>query len=190
MKRIMMSVLVAAAGSAALAQPLVAPEGRPANVPAPAGVVSPGATNAAPKVDYVKLQALWSEMAAIDKEVRPKAEKLQTSDPDLKALTEKWEAARQTLKDLDTQRRELLEKKISEDPTLAPMVVKRRELQQQLDELRKAAMAAREVRQGMSPQGMPVPGAESSSSPIVRPLPRTLAPASDKPVEVPVPPAK
>ena len=152
MNRSILTAVLAMTGSLALAQggapangatvPVAAPAAAPA-MATPIAVTPPGAvaaTNAASSKPDA--QALYAELLNINRELRPLAEKLQTGDPEIKALNDKRAAARQALMDLESQGRDLLDKKLSEDPKLAPLVEKRRELVKSLKELQTAAAAA------------------------------------------------
>ena len=144
--------MVAVAGSAVWAQEMpgasVPPVSRPpvlAPMPASLAVATNGSSA---KPDYSKVQTLFTELGSINKELQPHEEMLQTSDPDLKALVEKRNAAKQVVLDLETQRRELVDQKLAVDPKLAPLVSRRHELQQTL----------RAMRPAMSPGGAPPMG--------------------------------
>ena len=166
----------------------------PASMPvAPASIVA--STNAAStnavsgKPDLAKMQAIFSELGSLNQELRAEEEKLQASDPDVKALIEKKTAAQQAVRDLETQRRELVDKKLSADPKLALQVARRHELQQTLRALRPASTspgAAGEGRMGMGSRRMPPMegAAPMQMQPDVAPkaaLAPVVAPVEDKP---------
>ena len=107
-------------------------------MPVPPPAQAAPATNAVGgKPDASKIQALLAELSSISKELHPQEDKLR-DDPEIKALFEKQEAARQVVMELGKQQRELMDKKMSADPSLATLVVRRHEIQQTLKEMRPA----------------------------------------------------
>ena len=103
--------------------------------------VSASATGAS-KPDSSKLRETFAELFALNKELRPQEQGLQSDDAGLATLAEKKNAAQRVVLDLEKQRRDLIDRKLSEDPRLAPLVAKRRELQQTLQEMRPPEAAA------------------------------------------------
>lgn len=124
-----MKHLVLATMALALANlaPAETPSGAAAPAPDVAAATPPrvsitgdAATNASGKPDMAKIQALYAEMGSISKELRQQEKAVQESDPEIKALMEKRDAAQQALMAIETQRRELMDAKLATDPKLAP----------------------------------------------------------------------
>ena len=194
MKCIVLTTILATAGGLALAQAVSGPaEPAPAAgavpvvapVPPAPMVVSTNASGGKP--DQAKAQALSAEFATINKELRPKEERLRMSDPDLKALSEKLRAAILVVNDLERQGPALLDAKLSEDPKLAPLVARRHELRQTLE----AMYPARERRPSYGNRRL-LPGDGSvevapAQKPVAAPI---VVPETATPVVKPVEPAK
>ena len=152
MKSMVWMAMVVVAGGAVWAQETpgagVTPVGRPPVLAQAPASISPTTNAVSGKTDLAKVQALYSELGSLNKELQPHEEVLQASDPDLKALVEKRDAARQKAIDIEIQRRALVDQKLAADPKLAPLVSKRHELQQTLKAMRPAMSPG-----GSSPMG-------------------------------------
>ncbi len=186
MKRMVLLTILVAAGNAALAQQGagVAPVGGAAPVSHPGVAASAAASTNKP--DLAKLQSLYAEFGAINKELRAQELKMQTEDAEIKALMEKKAAAQQVLTEVEVQRRALVEAKVMADPKLAPLLVRRRELQQVLQEMRPPQAAGpRDNPMGPGYKKPPQDGPAHVVVPAPAPAPVAPAPAIEKPAEQP-----
>ncbi len=146
MKGMILSAMMVATGGMVLAQPAAPVAAAPVAAAPVAAAPVMTVTNDV-KTDMAKMQAVYAELGAINKELRARETQLMMEDAELKALAEKKNAAQLVLKDLEDQRRAMVDAKLKADPKLKDMVEKRQELQKTLQELRPA-----------SPMGMGVPG--------------------------------
>ena len=183
MKYIVFLIALTVAGDTTAAQQTPGAGGPATTVATPAMAVA--ATNAFRGGPNPKLAPLINELGPILKELHPHEAKLQESDPDVKALTEKKIAAEKIVLEIENQRRELLDRKLSADPKLAALVARRRELQQELKDAQAPASPVVPARQNRAGFGTR-PAAPSEGSDVLRPAPAPAAvPAAEKPAAPP-----
>ncbi|MFZ4397494.1 MAG: hypothetical protein ACOYOU_17920 [Kiritimatiellia bacterium] len=181
MKRMVLLTILVAAGNAALAQQGAGVVPVAGAAPVSQTSVAASATASTNKPDLAKMQSLYAEFSAINKELRAQEVKLQSEDAELKALMEKKAAAQQVLTEIEAQRRALIDAKVTADPKFAQLVVRRRELQQLLQEMRPPQAAG--PRDNPMGPGYKKPPQDGPAHLIV-PAPAP-APTVDKPAELP-----
>jgi hypothetical protein len=96
------------------------------------------------KLEYSKLREIFTELSALNKELRPLEKKVRAESAEFNALGEKEHAVVPRLG--VNEWRDLTDRKLSEDPKLAPLVARRRELLQTIKEMRQNKRVAEERR--------------------------------------------